>query len=116
MLNTEPQSSEVDPTGRYAHAPGAKLDQGKPRAALVLQDFGPALLSVADVGTFGAAKYTPHGWLSVPDGEARYLDAAMRHLLKRGDDPDSGIDHLAHAAWNILAALTLRVDDKAVRV
>ena len=89
------------------------MDQGKTRAALVLQDFGPALLRVADVGTFGAEKYTPHGWLSVPDGEARYLDAAMRHLLKRGDDPDSGIDHLAHAAWNILAALTLRVDDKA---
>lgn len=112
MLNPEPQSSEVDPTGRDAHAPGAKLDQGKPRAALVLQDFGPALLSVADVGTFGAAKYTPHGWISVPDGEGRYLDAAMRHLLKQGIDDDSGIDHLAHAAWNVLADLTLRIQSE----
>jgi len=113
MFNPTPKRKELDPTGRDQHSPGAKMDQGKTRAALVLQDFGPALLRVADVGTFGAEKYTPHGWLSVPDGEARYLDAAMRHLLKRGDDPDSGIDHLAHAAWNILAALTLRVDDKA---
>lgn len=112
MSNPKPKSSEMDPTGRDAHAPGAKLDQGKPRAALVLQDFGPALLRVADVGTFGANKYTPHGWVSVLDGEERYLDAAMRHMLKQGNDVESGIDHLAHAAWNVLAALTLRIQSE----
>lgn len=101
-------SKDNDPNGLHQHAPGAKLDNGKPRAGLVLRDFGNALLEVSEVGTFGAEKYTPHGWLSVKNGEERYLDAAMRHLLMKGSDSESGIDHLAHAAWNILAVLELR--------
>lgn len=101
---------EQDPTGRKPSDPGAKLDKGKPLAA-VLMDFSHALQQVVAVGTYGANKYSRGGWVSVPDGEQRYLDAAWRHLLAakpEGSDPDTHLDHLAHAAWNLLAVLELR--------
>jgi len=109
-------ADELDPTGRSPHTPGAKLDAGKVRAGLVNRGFARALLAVGEVGTFGAQKYTPHGWVEVPDGEARYTDALHRHLLQgalEDHDPDSGLLHAAHAAWNALAVLELmlRVPD-----
>lgn len=98
------------------HVPGAKLDAGKLRAGLVIGDFARALTAVAEIGTFGAAKYTAHGWISVPDGEARYTDALHRHLLAeaRGEefDAESGLRHAAHAAWNALARLDLELRRK----
>ena len=99
--------NEVDPNGKSANEPGAKLDAGKVRPALVIQGFRRALLAISEVGTFGAAKYTDNGWKSVPDGRKRYEDALYRHLLAEGVDEQSGLPHLAHAAWNILAILEL---------
>lgn len=106
-----PPAAEADPRGTAPHAPGAKLDAGKPRLGLVLGAFAHALEAVGYVGTFGAAKYSDDGWLSVPDGERRYTDALYRHLLAeaRGEqaDAESGLHHAAHAAWNALARLEL---------
>jgi len=108
-----PVIGERDPNGLAPGMPGAKLDAGKPRAGLVLGDFSRALRAVAEVGTHGAVKYSARGWLAVPDGEGRYTDALYRHLLAdaSGDalDVDSGLQHLAHAAWNLLAVLELRL-------
>lgn len=102
---------ENDPTGRDPNAPGAKLDAGKLRASLVLGDFANALTAVCAVGTFGAKKYSDHGWLSVPQAPGRYSDAMMRHWLamQRGEELDeqSGLTHLAHFAWNALALLEM---------
>jgi len=64
--------------------------QGKPIAS-VLGDFGRALLAVAEVGTFGADKYTRGGWVSVPDGVDRYTDALYRHLLAEASCASSAI-------------------------
>lgn len=101
----------ADPNSLDQHAPGAKLDAGKPLADLVLGDFARALEAVVDVGTFGANKYTERGWLSVPEGHRRYADARVRHYLRRrageDTDPESGLLHLAHEAWNVLAELEL---------
>lgn len=102
---------EKDPTGIAQHDPGAKLDCGKIRAGL-LEDFSLALMAVAEVLDFGARKYTPGGWQAVPDGEARYRDAAWRHLLARRHeevDQDSGLDHDAQVIWNLCAALELKL-------
>ena len=112
--------TEMDPHGRPAHQAGAKLDANKTRAGLVIGGFARALLAVSEVGTFGARKYTPHGWVDVPDGVERYTDAMYRHLLAEaaGDklDDDSGLQHAAHAAWCALARLDLllRAQDAAV--
>lgn len=103
---------EADPNGIAAHVPGAKLDAGKRRDWLLLSGFALALRRVSDVMTYGAKKYTPNGWKSVPDGEARYLDAAARHLSADASgekfDRETDLPHLAHAAWNLLAVLELQ--------
>jgi hypothetical protein len=78
----------------------------------VLGDFGLALLEVAKVGTFGAEKYSRGGWQSVENGQERYRDAAIRHLLiQHVEDIDNQSDllHLAHQAWNVLAELELKL-------
>ena len=93
-------------------APGVKHDHGKPRCGLALLGFSRALLEVARVGTYGAAKYADNGWVQVPDGHARYTDAMLRHLLAEAESPvdaESGLSHAAHAAWNALARLELEL-------
>jgi Domain of unknown function (DUF5664) len=95
------------------HTPGTKLDDTKPDLDLVLSDFSRALIEVGKIGTFGAKKYTEHGWLSVPRGYRRYQSAMLRHhFIKEEDgeyDTESGLLHDAHRAWNALAALELRL-------
>lgn len=107
--------TEKDPHGKDPHTPGAKLDQGKLRAGLMHEDFAHALHEVARVTTFGARKYTDHGWRSVPNGPDRYHDALHRHLdaslCGEEFDQDSGLSHLAHAAWNLLALIELAHDE-----
>ena len=93
--------------------PGVKLDDGKPRLGLVFMSMARALQEVGEVATFGAKKYSDNGWLSVPDGERRYTDAMLRHLLKEaiGEERDakSKLRHAAHTAWNALARLDLMI-------
>lgn len=106
--------SERDPTGRDAHAPGAKLDAGKADMSLLL-DFGKALREVAQVATYGATKYTRGGWQTVPDGRNRYTAAMLRHLTAEryeAQDGDTGLAHAAHAAWNALARLELLLRER----
>lgn len=100
---------ETAPDGKDQHTSGAKLDAGKERLDLVLGSFCEALLEVGRVGTFGANKYTDNGWKEVESAEGRYADAMLRHYFKHraGEelDPDSGLSHLGHLAWNALAIL-----------
>lgn len=103
------KSTEADPFGKDPHQPGAKLDAGKVKAG-VLHDFSKALFEVAEVGTYGAEKYTRGGWQNVPNAKERYFDALWRHLLASKHelvDKDTELKHLAHAAWNLLAVLEL---------
>lgn len=105
---------EQDPQGLPQNAPGAKNDAGKPEAGL-LQDFGLALMGVAEVASYGAKKYSRNGWQHVKDGERRYKNAGMRHRLAMGLEencPESNLLHLKHAAWNILAELELHLRTK----
>lgn len=107
------RNTESDPNGKSAHEAGSKLDAGKVRPALVLGGFARALLEVSKVGTYGAVKYTENGWMEVPNGEARYDDAKLRHWLKEkageASDPDTELVHAAHEAWNALARLDLMI-------
>ena len=101
--------SNKDPNDKDQHEAGAKLDAGKPRPWLVLGAFRNAIKEVVAVGTYGSVKYSDNGWLEVPRGQQRYMDAAFRHLLA-GEvrDPESDLPHLAMAIWNLLAVLELR--------
>lgn len=79
-------------------ATGTKHDSGKPRMDLLCPQ---VLLEVGAVLEFGARKYSPNGWRSVPDLKARYTAAALRHMTAHmsGEsvDAESGLSHLAHA-------------------
>lgn len=102
-------SIDYEPNNLKPGDPGAKLDGGKLRADL-LDDFHLALIEIAKVCTYGVGKYSENGWLEVPDGVKRYRAAAARHRLAAKTeefDPESGLRHRAHEAWNVLAALHL---------
>lgn len=110
---------ETDPTGRKPGDPGAKLDKGKPRISLVINGFPRALWAVAEVATYGASKYSDGGWQSVPNGQERYFDAGLRHMLKKAmgeeRDLDSGLLHLQQKAWNALAELELYLRENGTK-
>ena len=111
-LHLDYVAKETDPKGLSPHTPGAKLDAGKNRLGLVVADFANAIQQVGLVATMGALKYTASGWLAVKDGKERYSDALFRHLVAHaaGERLDgSGLLHLAHAAWNVLAVLELEL-------
>lgn len=89
-----------------------KYDGGKaPIYRGAVSYFPRAIGAVAQISAFGASKYAWKGWESVPDGFNRYSDAMVRHLAYEGQgevlDPNSGLLHAAHAAWNALARLEL---------
>jgi hypothetical protein len=104
------KAEQKDPNGVDQHAPGAKLDLGKVRPSLILGAMPRALLAIAEVGTYGANKYSDGGWQTVPDGIKRYTDARDRHQLLEAIEPkdeESGLSHAAHSAWNAIARLEL---------
>lgn len=97
--------------GKDEEKAGLKYDDGKIRMDLIPWN---SIDEVMKVMTFGANKYTPGGWKTVPDGLARYEAALIRHLsaYKQGEeiDKESGLPHLAHMACNALFMLSYYKD------
>lgn len=91
----------------------SKDDSDKPIAGALL-DFSRALTEVSKLSTFGAAKYSRSSWLEVDNGQERYTDAMVRHLLLEATedlDPETSINHDVAVVWNALARLELRLRD-----
>jgi len=115
----KPKPQVVEPADLKPALARAYLEQDSPGTG-IKHDFGKpifsplepeGLLDLARVSAFGAAKYGHSNWKLVSDGSTRYWDAALRHLLAAQSewlDSDSGLPHLAHAAWNCLATLFFR--------
>lgn len=99
-----------------------KYDTGKPPISLISREF---LEGLANVLAFGAKKYAAHNWREGMEW-SRLADASMRHLLAWVDgedtDPESGLNHLHHAAFGLMCLATYQrkgagVDDRhAARV
>ena len=100
-----------------------KADGGKTRPALLQIGMQRALRIVQATTDYGAIKYEPHSWRKVTGAAARYLEAAERHrqarLLVQKDerpqvlntkDPESGLPHIAHEIFCLLALLELALD------
>lgn len=72
-----------------------------------------ALNGLVKVLTFGATKYAPNGWQTVPNAKERYTAALLRHLhaLSVGErlDPESGLRHIDHLLCN--AAFLSELED-----
>jgi len=83
-----------------------KIDYGKPDLSRVL-DAKYALGGLADALKFGESKdgRTRLSWKNYNDNDG-LMSAALRHLMiwQNGEviDPDSGLNHLAHALTNIV--------------
>lgn len=95
--------------------PQTGAQKGRKLARFALLPPG-ALWKIAEVFGFGAAKYADRNW------EAGYpwswsYDALQRHLNAFWDgeelDPESGLPHLAHAGFHILALLTYTRTNRA---
>lgn len=80
---------------------GMKCDLNKTRWDLLPFN---AVKQVADIMTYGAAKYEPDNWKKVEP--ERYFAAMIRHLeaYQRGElyDDESGFLHISHAACNAI--------------
>lgn len=93
---------------------------GKVRMELVDTGFPNAMYAIAQVMTWAAENkgYKPNDWKNLPDSFMAFTGATGRHRVKRlkGEDLDdeSGLLHLAHEAFNVLALLetTLLGDNK----
>jgi len=109
--STTTNKIEIDPNGKSAKEPGAKLDGGKTPVWQGLFDYFPlACQAIADVSARGAAKYAWKGWESVPNGVVRYRNAQSRHILNEsieGPYDSDGFRHLAQNVWNGMAVLEL---------
>jgi hypothetical protein len=104
-----------------AASEGRKDDGGKPRMDLVPPEL---LFGVAEVLTYGAAKYAPRNWERGMSW-GRVFGAMMRHMWAwwRGErvDAESGLPHLHHAGCCIAflmayEARQIGVDDRATAI
>lgn len=121
-VDQAPKKPEEDPNAIGQHEPGAKLDSGKLDFGLILSGFPNALEHVTRVGMFGAVKYSPYGFLEVPDAVERYTSAMLRHWFEetKGNEYDLSTAHVqntdqlhaACVAWNALARLELMLRKK----
>lgn len=87
---------------------GIKYDKQKPRLGEMILDFKEPLLELCKVWEFGADKYEKSNWKLLEDGEERYTNALLRHLVAEVDnryDDESKFLHSAHIAFNALARL-----------
>lgn len=86
---------------------GTKFDQDKPRLALIPPE---AIIEVGKVFTFGASKYGENNWRKGFKW-TRLISAALRHIMafSMGEDmdPESGLNHLAHASACLFMLLAL---------
>lgn len=93
-----------------------------PLDILQTRQFPKALQALALATAFGNKKYkdTDKDFLNfkrVPGGSQTYFDAAARHNVQRIDtDEDSGLPHLVHAVWNMLAALEISIEEYEVDI
>jgi len=99
---------------------GLHYDTDKPRMDLIPYD---ALQEVAKVLGYGAKKYTPGNWTKGIK-LSRLIGSAERHLgeFKEGRDidPESSVNHIAHAACNMLFILWMQthrpdMDDRYIK-
>ena len=97
---------------------GVKFDAGKSRLDLIPTR---ALMEVGMVYSYGAAKYAPRNWERGMEW-GRVYAAMQRHLLAywggQDTDPESGLPHLAHAAFGMFTLLEFakthpELDDRA---
>jgi len=115
IKNYEKSEEEKDQMGKDE---AARFSEGKIRHDLVAPW---ALDQIAKVYTYGTQKYSDDNWWKGLKWKKDVFGCILRHVWKwfRGEvnDDESGLHHLAHAAWNCMALMEyerngLGVDDR----
>lgn len=82
-----------------------RYNEDKESMALIAPN---AILTLGAVYTYGAEKYAPDNWRKGLS-HRECISSALRHIFKwlAGEtaDAESGLHHLAHAAWNCLTVV-----------
>lgn len=91
---------------------GLKYDEGKLRLDLIPPEI---IEGLGEIFTLGAARYGERNWEKGFEPGQLHA-AANRHELAmiKGEfiDPDSGLPHGFHAAWNLLIMTTLEIRER----
>jgi len=98
---------------------GKKFDSGKPPVTQFLRQFPKAIAYLSKLSEYGHNKYGEEednekwdNWKKVENGKFRYEQALGRHLLEEnGEVDESGFLHIAHTAWDAIAALELELNE-----
>jgi hypothetical protein len=81
-----------------------------------LRSIAAVMTWAVDVKARGKRAYQVGNWRFVPDAEARYIDAATRHLERHQEgeelDDESGLPHMAHYACDAVMALWHHLKNK----
>ena len=95
---------------------GIKHSQGKlPYFTVLIEQFPLAIKEVVKRAEYGHQKYIEtdddyKNWQRIENAEIQYKNAAMRHLFQDGEEGEDEIQHLAAAAWSLLAVLQLKLN------
>lgn len=117
--------SLVDTSGSRASAPIEGIKYNKYKAPLDIvqtRQFPKALQALALATAFGNKKYadTDKDFLNfkrVEGGSQTYFDAAARHNVVRQEiDKDSGLPHIIHAVWDMMAALEISIEEQGLDI
>jgi hypothetical protein len=107
------------PEGKMSLKKGKKYDGVGDSSDMKLRyDLIPPeiLEELARVYTYGAKKYGENQWQWLPNAKQRYYGALIRHIqeFRKGKivDPESELNHLSHALWNVGALLWIQAHDK----
>lgn len=96
----------LDEESQMGQETAGRFSQGKIRHDLVAPW---ALNEIARVYTYGTIKYDDDNWWKGLKWKRDVFGCILRHIWKwfRGetDDQESGLHHLAHAAWNCMALM-----------
>lgn len=97
---------------------GIKHNQGKlPIDTVLTKQFPKAVKALVECSLYGHEKYkeTDKDWLNfkrVPGGSQTYADAAARHNQEKGSrDEESGLLHIQHKLWNVMAEVELWIEE-----
>jgi hypothetical protein len=99
-----------------------KADAGKADPTLFDEGFPIARMFIQSTLDYGAIKYEAHSWRKVPGAFKRYGKAGARHRearmlaqMRNRDhgfmalDHESGLPHIAHELFNLMAQIELYV-------
>lgn len=105
-----------DALKRLKDTQGVKHNQGKlPIDTVLTKQFPKAVEALVKCSVYGHEKYNKNGededWLNfkrVEGGSQTYADAAARHNQNKSEkDEESGLYHLYHKLWNVMAEVEL---------